>query len=159
SSFKRGITMNSAIGNDLGGRTIPSGIVNQKGDVIQQERVNSDPSHREQMPEKVPQCVAEQMDHSGIPMREIYGIGAGVRGKVDRDKGIAVFQNNLPWSNFPFVKRIQDHFKIDKITMDNDVYMAAYAEWKAAGLSDELFVYMTISTGISSSIINAGKFV
>ncbi|HLR52044.1 MAG TPA: ROK family protein [Candidatus Avamphibacillus sp.] len=151
--------MNYAIGIDIGGTTIASGIVNQKGDVIQQEIVNSDPSDREKMFEKVIQCVEKLMDHSSIPMSEIYGIGAGVPGKVDRDKGIAVFQNNLPWSNFPFVKRIQDHFKIDKITMDNDVYMAAYAEWKAAGLSDELFVYMTISTGISSSIINAGKFV
>jgi len=148
-----------AIGIDIGGTTIASGIVNQQGDIIQQEIVNSDPSDREKMFEKVVLCVEKLMNHSSIPLSEIYGIGAGVPGKIDRDNGIAVFQNNLPWSNFPFVKRIQDHFKIDKVTMDNDVYMAAYAEWKAAQLTDELFVYMTISTGISASIIHAGQFI
>jgi len=37
--------------------------------------------------------------------------------------------------------------------------MAALAEWKEAGLTDELLVYMTISTGISTSIIQAGEFI
>jgi glucokinase len=151
--------MNYAIGIDIGGTKIASGIVNQQGDIIQQEMVKSDPSDREKMFKKVIECVEQLMNHSSIPLREIYGIGAGVPGKIDRENGIAVFQNNLPWRNFPFVRRIQDHFKIDKITLDNDVYMAAYAEWKAAQMTDELFVYMTISTGISSSIINAGKFI
>ncbi|WP_164217794.1 ROK family protein [Virgibacillus sp. YIM 98842] len=151
--------MNYAIGIDIGGTKIASGIVNQQGDVIQKETVKSDPSDRENMFKKVIECVEQLMNHSSIPFKEIYGIGAGVPGKIDRENGIAVFQNNLPWRNFPFARRIQDHFKTDKVTLDNDVYMAAYAEWKAAQMTDELFVYMTISTGISSSIINAGKFI
>lgn len=151
--------MKYAIGIDIGGTKIASGIVNQNGDLIQQEIVDSDPSNRETMFEKVVLCVERLMNHSSIPINDIYGIGAGVPGKVDAENGIAIFQNNLPWSNFPFFKRVQDHFKINNITIDNDVYMAAFAEWKAAQLTDELFVYMTISTGISSSIINGGKFI
>lgn len=151
--------MKYAIGIDIGGTKIASGIVNQNGDLIQQEIVDSDPSNRETMFEKVVLCVERLMNHSSIPINDIYGIGAGVPGKVDAENGIAIFQNNLPWSNFPFFKRVKDHFKINNITIDNDVYMAAFAEWKAAQLTDELFVYMTISTGISSSIINGGKFI
>lgn len=151
--------MKYAIGIDIGGTTVASGIVNQQGDLIQQEIVDSDPSDRERMFEQVVHCVEKLMDHSSIPLSDISGIGAGVPGKIDIENGIAVFQNNLPWDNFPFVKRIQSHFNIKNITIDNDVYMAAFAEWKAAQLTDELFVYMTISTGISSSIIHAGEFI
>src|SRR5699024_3929616 len=136
--------MRYAIGIDVGGTKIASGIVNQQGDLIQQEVVDSDPSDCEKMFEKVVLCVEDLMNHSSIPIIEIYGIGAGVPGKVDVKNGVAIFQNNLPWSNFPFLKRIQDKFKINNITVDNDVYMAAFAEWKAAHLTNELFVYLTI---------------
>jgi len=151
--------MRYAIGIDIGGTKIASGIVNQHGDLIQQEVIKSDPSDREKMFSQVITCVERLMNHSSIPFSEIDGIGAGVPGKIDRDNGVALFQNNLPWQDFPFVKRIQKQFKIECIVLDNDVYMAALAEWKEAGLTDELLVYMTISTGISTSIIQAGEFI
>lgn len=148
-----------AIGLDIGGTKIASVIVNERGDMIQQEIVKSDPSNREKMFDQVITCLEKLMGHSSIPLQDIYGIGVGVPGKVDINQGIAVYQNNLPWSNFPIVERIKEEFNINKVVIDNDVYMAAFAEWKAAGLTDELFVYMTISTGISVSIIDGGKFV
>src|SRR5699024_11478954 len=49
---------------------------------------------------------------------------------------------------------------IDNIVLDNDVYMATYAEWKLSNLGNECsFVYLTISTGISCAIINNGSFI
>lgn len=152
--------MTYAIGIDIGGTTIASGIVNQYGDLIQQEIINSDPSDREKMFERVVTCVERLLTHSSIPVDQICGIGIGVPGKVDRENGIAVFQNNLPWDNFPIAERMREVFKVDHIVIDNDVYMAAFAEWSKLGLTDEeLFVYLTISTGISCSIIRGGEFV
>ncbi|WP_217588223.1 ROK family protein [Lentibacillus saliphilus] len=151
--------MKYAIGIDIGGTKIACGIVNDQGDVIQQETVKSDPSDREKMFSQVVRCVNQLMNHSSISMDQIWGIGAGVPGKIDREKGIAVFQNNLPWSNFPFVERIKDVFNIERVVIDNDVYMAAFAEWKQAQLQKGLFVYMTVSTGISSAIIQDGEFI
>lgn len=152
--------MKYAIGIDIGGTTIASGIINEKGDLIQQEVVDSDPTDRETMFSQVITCIKRLMNHSSIPLKEIDGIGAGVPGKVDRDNGIAVFQNNLPWSNFPFVKRMREAFPIERVVMDNDVYMAAFAEWKKAAIRDhELFIYMTVSTGISCAIIQGGDFI
>lgn len=44
--------------------------------------------------------------------------------------------------------------------MDNDVYMAAFAEWVMHGRNlKETFVYLTISTGISCCTIHKGDFV
>ncbi|WP_077319881.1 ROK family protein [Virgibacillus proomii] len=152
--------MKYAIGIDIGGTKVAAGIVNEHGDLIQQELVSSDPSSKEAMFQRVVQCVEQLMNHSSIPLQEIYGIGAGIPGKVDRKKGIAVFQNNVPWRNFPFVDRLREALGMERIIIDNDVYMAAFAEWRAANMSDEeLFVYLTISTGISCSIIQGGRYI
>ncbi|WP_066191741.1 MULTISPECIES: ROK family protein [Gracilibacillus] len=152
--------MKYAIGLDIGGTKIASGLLNQNGDVIQQETVSSAPSDSEKMFNQVVQCIENLLGHSSIPIYDIHSLGAGIPGKVDREKGVAVFQNNLPWRNFPFVQRIREVFDVSHITIDNDVHMAAFAEWKKAQLKpDELFVYMTISTGISTAIIQNGEFI
>lgn len=152
--------MTYSIGIDIGGTTIASGIVNQSGDLIQQEMVSSDPTDREKMFNQVVTCVKRLLTHSSIPVDQINGVGIGVPGKVDRENGIAVFQNNLPWDNFPIAERIRKQFSIDNVVIDNDVYMAAFAEWSKLGLTDEeVFVYLTISTGISCSVIRGGEFI
>lgn len=151
--------MRYALGIDIGGTTVATGIVNQNGDLIQKVIYDSDSSNRENMYESVVQSVEKLRSQSSIPLDQMEGIGVGVPGKIDRARGIAVYQNNLPWENFPIVARLQETFQMERVVMDNDVYMAAFAEWKQAQLTDELFVYMTVSTGISSSIIQAGKFI
>lgn len=152
--------MRYAVGIDIGGTKIASGIVNEKGDLIQKEVMKSDPSDKEGMFSQVIECVKRLLNHSSIPHDEIYGIGAGIPGKVDRENGIAIFQNNLPWSNFPFVKKIQETLGVERIVIDNDVYMAAFAEWEKANLlENELFAYVTISTGIACSFIQGGQFI
>lgn len=152
--------MKYAIGIEIGETTVASGVVNQNGDLIQQKVVNSDQTDPEKKFACVITCVEKLLMHSSIPLDQIYGIGAGIPGKVDRENGIATFQNNIPWSNFPFVKRIKQIFEVDRIVIDNDVYMAAFAEWKKADLSaEELFVYMAISPDVSCSIIQGGEFI
>lgn len=151
--------MKYAIGIDIGGTKVASGIVNERGDLIQEEKVPSDSSDREKMFSCVVTCVNNLLDHSSIPLDQIVGIGAGVPGKVDVDNGVAIFQNNLPWGDFPLADRLKDTFGVESVTIDNDVYMATFAEWKKANLVDnELFVYATISTGISCAIIQGGEF-
>lgn len=155
-----GKEMRYAIGIDIGGTKIASGIVNEHGDLIQKEVVRSDTSDKEQMFSQVITCVQTLMNHSSIPLSDIFGIGAGIPGKVDRENGIAVFQNNLPWRDFPFTKRISEALGVNRIVIDNDVDMAAFAEWKKAELTEtDLFTYITISTGIACSIIQGGEII
>jgi glucokinase len=149
--------MKKAIGIDIGGTKIAVGIISESGELLYRSEVKSDPSDRENMFKQVVTAVEQVLD--GTSVSEIEGIGVGVPGKVDRENGIAVFQNNLPWQQFPIAARLREQFGAKPITIDNDVYMAAFAEWKAAqGKRNETFVYVTISTGISCSIIHNGSF-
>ncbi|MEH7251533.1 ROK family protein [Neobacillus niacini] len=149
--------MKKSIGIDIGGTKIAAGIISEAGELLHRTEVKSDPSDRESMFKQVVTAVEQVL--KGISFSEIEGIGAGVPGKVDRENGIAVFQNNLPWQQFPIAARLQEQFGAKTIIIDNDVYMAAFAEWKAAqGKTNETFVYVTVSTGISCSIIHHGSF-
>jgi glucokinase len=153
----RGVEMKKAIGVDIGGTKIAAGIIAKSGELLHRAEVKSDPSNRENMFSQVVTAVEQVLE--GTSFSEIEGIGVGVPGKVDRENGIAVFQNNLPWQQFPIADRLQEQFGAKTITIDNDVYMAAFAEWKAAqGKTNETFVYVTISTGIACSIIHQGSF-
>lgn len=153
------VSMEKVIGVDIGGTKIATVIVNQEGEIISRSEVSSDASDKERMFNQVKKSIDAVLQESGIPIEEISGMGVGVPGKVDRENGVAVFQNNLPWRNFPIVSRLQASYPIEKIVLDNDVYMATFAEWNYASANvDETFVYMTISTGISCAIIQEGSF-
>lgn len=149
--------MKKSIGIDIGGTKIAAGIIMESGELLHRTEVKSDPTDRENMFTQVVTAVEQVLE--GTSFSEIEGIGVGVPGKVDRENGIAVFQNNLPWQQFPIAARLQEQFGAKTITIDNDVCMAAFAEWKAAkGKTNETFVYVTISTGIACSIIHHGSF-
>jgi glucokinase len=151
--------MKKAIGIDIGGTKIAVGIITESGKLLKREEVKSDPSDGENMFARVIEAVEQVLKKSSFSLADIEGIGVGVPGKVDCENGIAIFQNNLPWEQFPITARLREQFGLEQISIDNDVYMAAFAEWKAAKVKqNETFVYVTISTGISCSIIQNGSF-
>ena len=134
------------------------GVISDTGVLLERAEVKSDPSDREKMFGRVVEAVEQVLRKSSISIANIEGIGVGVPGKVDRAKGIAIFQNNLPWRQFPITFRLREQFGIERITIDNDVYMVALPNGSGTGKKDETFVYVTISTGISCSIIHKGSF-
>lgn len=151
--------MRYSLAIDIGGTKVATGIISKNGDILKQATVKSDTSNREKMYQSVKQAIADVMADAPVGWDEIAGIGAGVPGKVDPENGIAVFQNNIPWHNFPIRERLQNDYPVQNIQLDNDVHMAAYAEWKQAGLApDALFAYITISTGIACAMLQQGRF-
>lgn len=152
--------MEYVIGVDIGGTKIASIVADSVGNIVHRCELPSIKEKPEEMFQQVIRCIHQLILSADVSMQEVTSMGVGVPGKIDREKGLAVFQNNLPWRNFPIVERLKEQFpSIKNITIDNDVYMAAYAEWKAAELPENAtFVYVTVSTGISCSIIHNGNF-
>lgn len=152
--------MKTAIGLDIGGTKIAAGVCTEEGKLLKKVEIPSDTSSREAMFQSVKEAIYLVLEKNQILMSDVLGIGVGVPGKVDRVQGIAIYQNNLPWAHFPVAERLQNAFQIENVVIDNDVYMAAYAEWIQAGAKIEgIFSYVTVSTGISSSSIMNGDFI
>src|SRR5690625_3790215 len=127
--------MTYTFGVDIGGTNIVSVIMDRQRQVKGRIVVKSNPTTKEAMIQQVTTCIESLLQTSNIQISEVKGIGVGVPGKVDRSKGIAVYQNNLPWREFPIVDHLKDYFSLDNIFIDNDVYAAAWAEWKAVKFS------------------------
>lgn len=148
------------IGVDIGGTKVAAALLNKSGEIVKRSEVPSDPSDKEKMFTQVIKSIEEVLRLGQTSIEEVCGMGVGVAGKVDSENGIAVYQNNLPWRNFPLAQRLRDYFSIDDVVIDNDVTMAAYAEWQAADVAkSETFVYLTVSTGISCATIHNGSYI
>lgn len=143
-----------AVGIDIGGTKVAVGLVSSDGQVKDIIKVPSDISSAESLFLCVVHAVEKLLTTNGISVEEIIGIGVGLPGKVDVKNGIAIVQNNIPWENFPVVRRLEDVFSGVPIKIDNDVKVAAYAEYRLLQLSEEaMFGYITISTGIAATNI------
>ncbi|WP_130859616.1 ROK family protein [Gracilibacillus phocaeensis] len=146
--------MNYALGVDIGGTKVAIGIIREDGRVMKEIMISSNPVSAEAMYGVVEESMETIWNQNEYP---IQGIGVGLPGKVNRKEGIAVYQNNLPWRDFPIAERIKEKFLLQNVLVDNDVSTAAYAEWFAHHpVSNETFVYITVSTGIASAAICDG---
>ena len=148
--------MKQAIGVDIGGTKIAAALIDGKGTIQHRVDVASDTRSAEHLFQTVVGAIQEVLRLADLTVEELSGIGVGLPGKVDALNGIAVFQNNLPWPNFPIVERLSQEFKQTAIAIDNDVKVAAYAEYRLAQLAPlDVFGYLTISTGIAcTNIVN-----
>ena len=146
--------MKQSIGVDIGGTKVAVAIINEKGEIVSRRQAPSEVESADTLFEQVVRLINEELNEHPFSIQEMEGIGIGLPGKVDVENGIAVFQNNIPWPNFPIVKRLQEVYGNIPVKIDNDVKVAAYAEYRLQNLTEkEMFAYVTLSTGIAATNI------
>lgn len=148
--------MKKAIGVDIGGTKVAIAVIYEDG-TIENRLDYQTPNHdAEALFRLIVEGIERVLQESQTIISDYCGIGLGVPGKVDKVKGIAIYQNNIKWPNFPIVQRLENVFPETVIKIDNDVKVAAYAEYCLLKLApQDMFTYLTISTGIAcTNIIN-----
>ena len=146
-----------SIGVDLGGTNLRAAAVNETGKVL--ERV-SVPAHydagRMQVVSEIVATIGKVRDR--IPRGMLRGVGIGVPGFIDIEKGIVVGSSNLPgFNDFPVRDEIQKHLGIP-IILENDANAAALGEkWIGAGQNVNDLILLTLGTGIGGGVISRGK--
>lgn len=148
--------MKKAIGIDIGGTKTAIAIINQEGTITQRYDYPTETNDSEKLFELIVKGINRLLVETKTTMTNYCGIGLGVPGKVDEVSGIAIYQNNILWHNFPIVERLSTVYPQTKIKIDNDVKVAAYAEYRLLQPeANDMFTYLTISTGIAcTNIIN-----
>lgn len=89
---------------------------------------------------------------------DVIKVAVGLPGILDLQQGLVVYQQNLPWRNFPLVQRLKMAYPKARVCMETDMMTAANGEYKIRHFEKETFIYVTISTGIASCIIHEGIF-
>ncbi|MBD3948517.1 ROK family protein [Tuanshanicoccus lijuaniae] len=146
--------MKKALGVDIGGTKIAAAIIYEDGTYKHRIDEQTTIDSAEALYETLLAVINHVMVLSGETWQTLAGIGLGVPGKVNAKVGIAVYQNNIPWTNFPLVERLQQDFPDVAVKIDNDVKVAAYAEYRLLSLeAEDMFGYVTVSTGIACTNI------
>ena len=142
-----------AIGVDLGGTTVKTGLVTRTGEIMYQNKFDS---RGIEGPQKViGQIILSVRDaFSHGDGGDLIGIGIGAPGVVDNN-GLVKSPPNLPgWDAVPLAKELQKEFNDVPIHVENDANCAAIAESKfGTGTAYPDFLFVIWGTGIGGGII------
>lgn len=151
--------LNYAIGIDLGGTKILTGLVDKRTGTV--EYFNKHKTRSENGPDyvinKIIQAVSELLEESKLDISQISSIGIGAPGQVNREKGILINAPNLNCSNINIKAILERQFYIPTF-LGNDVGIATVGEIKfGAGVGYNNVVCVFVGTGIGSGIAKDGK--
>lgn len=153
------MTEQFAVGIDIGGTTTKFGIVNNKGEILEQDRI---PSNEHEVVEDFIDDLAGKL----MPMIEkagginnFIGIGIGApNGNIYT--GTIEYAPNLKWKGIiPIADLIEKKFGL-KTKLTNDANAAAVGEMMyGACKGRKHFITITLGTGVGSGIVIDGKIV
>jgi glucokinase len=146
-----------SIGVDLGGTNLRAAAVNEHGMVVERLSV---PAEFFAGPLKVVNEIVAAIGkvRDRIPNGDLRGVGIGVPGFIDIEKGVVLGSSNLPgFNDFPVRDEIQCRLGTP-IIVENDANAAALGEkWVGAGQNVKDLILLTLGTGIGGGVIINGK--
>jgi glucokinase-like ROK family protein len=144
------------VGIDIGATSLEIALADATGSVIDR---TAEPADVRQPPESLlNRCVElmlEMVAVHNLQPEQVLGIGVGVPGPVNFDKGVLVAPPLMPdWENYPICKTFKKAFTSAFIVVDNDVNIMALGE-KFSGNARDIDHYMVIKigTGIGCGIV------
>lgn len=148
------------VGVDVGGTNIKLGLVHPKGHVIARSHfaTKSFSSSKERLISALAEEIKAIIDRQGLKRKDIAGVGIGVPGLVDYNKGLVRFLPNIPgWKNVPLKSILEKKIKLP-VLVDNDVKLITLAEATfGAGRGIKNLICLTLGTGVGSGLILDGR--
>lgn len=152
-----------ALGIDVGGTMIKAGLVNSKGEIIAEDKVDTNVDQgQEQVIARICGLGLDLLSDNGIELKALAGIGIGIPGFVNYTKGEVLFAPNLKWQKVNLKEIMQERLKLQQLNLplllDNDVNVAAQGELLfGAGKDTKHFVMLTVGTGLGGALITNGQ--
>lgn len=152
-----------AIGVDFGGTKVLAAVVDvETGNVVGtgKKRTSADDGPGQLMKRIYATCDAALKD-AGMSIEDIGGIGVGIAGQVDAERGLLIGTANLSRSvvDLPMADQITERYGVPA-QIRNDVQIAAVGELSfGAGKAVGDFVCIFVGTGIGGAIIQHGELV
>lgn len=149
------------IGFDLGGTNLRAGIVDLESGQV--SHLLSMPTlareDHEAVMTRMADLIGRVITASGIQINLIGGIGIGVPGVLDLDRGLTLFLPNLPgtWPEVPLRDKIKTYTGLPTAII-NDVRAITFGEWKfGAGQGVDTMACFAIGTGIGGGLVINGQ--
>jgi len=145
--------MQMSIGLDIGGTNISAVISNSQGEIFYSCTRKSD-YYGNQYIKNIDELIGELLNRSKY---DICGIGIGVPGTVDYNKGMVIACPAFNWKDLLLKDHLEKVFGV-RTTVDNDVNAWTLAEKKiGAARNYDNFAMVTIGTGIGCGLYLGGN--
>jgi glucokinase len=150
-----------AIGVDFGGTKISAGVVDlDTGKLLAAAKKKTRQVHEEaDVVKRLIGVIDEALQDANADRKKIVGIGIGVAGMVDRQKGVVLDAVNIGSVDLPLTEPLSAHYKWPTY-LGNDVEVATLGELHfGAGRSCSNFICIFVGTGIGSGIVLNNKII
>ncbi|MGI6335602.1 MAG: ROK family protein [Eubacteriales bacterium] len=146
------------IGVDLGGTKIAAGVVNEQCELLYKDSVPTGASRpAEEIVADMAKLCRNVTQKAGVDIKDVGWIGIGSPGSIDRETGMVLYANNLPFNRTPLAGILRGHWDIP-IYVDNDANAAALGEvYAGAAKNCRDVIMVTLGTGVGGGIIIDGK--
>jgi glucokinase len=154
--------MNCYIGIDLGGTNLRAAVADtETGQIFHQRKCPTLAAEGQAaVIRRIIQLIQELRQESQLPEGAVKGVGIGVPGTPDIDRGIIQFLPNLPgkWPDVPLAAIIEAQVQLP-VALINDVRAITLGEWTfGAGRGADTVACLAIGTGIGGGVIVNGQF-
>jgi glucokinase len=153
--------MGNYVGVDLGGTKIAAALFDTVTEALSGELVV--PTHNKEGADgvlnQIAEVVREVCSKAHVPLAEVSGVGVGVPGTFDADKGETDLISNIPgdWNGKPVVAILNEKLGIP-VALVNDARSFTLAEATlGAGRGYSCVIGLTLGTGIGGGISIDGK--
>lgn len=153
--------MKNYIGCDLGGTNLRAAIVDvETGAILHQK---STPTlardGHDAVMKRMADLALQVIQSAGMKKEEVGGIGIGVPGVLDLEKGETLFLPNLPgtWPHIPLRNTIERLTGLP-VALLNDVRSITNGEWRfGAGRGFDTIAVFAIGTGVGGGLVINGQ--
>ena len=151
--------MKYGFGIDLGGTTVKLAYFNEEGQLLDKWEIPTNTAENgKYILEDIASAVKGYVKKNNIPDEDIFGLGIGVPGPVNR-QGVVNRCVNLGWGVLN-VNETLGALTGYPVKAGNDANVAALGEcWKGGGQGCESIVLATLGTGVGGGIVIDGKIV
>lgn len=141
------------IGIDIGGTSIKSGVLDERGKILLTKKCPTK-SGADSIIADIIGLVKGLLAESG---KKVEGVGIGCPGLINSENGEVVYSNNLYWKNVPLKKSLEEALNLP-VFITNDANAAALGEYFCgAGKKYKSMVLITLGTGVGAGIVVNGK--
>jgi glucokinase len=147
------------LGIDVGGTFTKVALVDRSGRIIAKVKISSQGfSCKDSFLGSLRKCFKDLQIEAGVPASSCRGIGVGLPGPVDPERGLVLSLTNIPgWKDFPLVDFLKRSLSVP-VSIENDANAMALAEARkgaARGFSHVLC--LTLGTGVGGGLIMDGR--
>mgnify|MGYP001025878495 FL=1 len=145
-------------GVDIGGTNVKLGLVDSDGAIVAKSMFKTDPGlDCFAVVDEILKHLKRLTDSVHTDMRSLGGIGIGIPGVADTERGIVVAAANVGWYNVELARDVERKSGL-RCVIGNDANCAALGEQRfGGGKAYRNIVFITLGTGVGSGIVIDGK--